>query len=573
MVQMIPATVAEEVRSRAEREIFQKFRDFYTPRPYIILHSLGLAEHRSNIFGEVDFVILCRQGVLCVEVKGGAVSRSDGIWEYTNRNWESVRKAESPFFQAQSNMHSLRDCLKKRVKETDPVIRCQYACAVIMPDCHFDFEGPDIIPEILFDNSERWDLNTVADRAFAYWRQSCLDKHGFAGEELSDSQILRLAEMLRGDFAFVPSMKTEIERTSRELLQLTDEQYDVLDSLSLNPRLIISGVAGSGKTLLAMEQARRGFWAGRRVLFLCFNKNIAQYAAYIFAKEQVEAECSTLHNYMMNACGIRWSPEINHNAFYQEELPARFLACTELPVYDLIIIDEGQDLLNEKYWSCLEKLMPDVPEKSHWCIFLDPNQNIYNKQAELEALLGRLAGLAASWKLSINCRNTRQIARDNARLTKVSNVGKTKVQGRDVVYISYVSREDERQKINAVLRELKADGIVGQDIVILSRYRLDNEKNGLGPDGLDRDLGQLKTEGELWLADKNEIRFSTIHGFKGLEAKVVLLIDINRFADEKTRLLHYVAISRASGMLYIFHSSEAEAERQEMLGGASGPLN
>lgn len=82
---------------------------------------------------------------------------------------------------------------------------------------------------------------------------------------------------------------------------------------------------------------------------------------------------------------------------------------------------------------------------------------------------------------------------------------------------------------------------------------------------MDRDLGQLKTSGPLWRAKKNEVRFSTISSYKGLEAKIVILIDVDRFSDEDTRLLNYVAASRACAMLYVIYDQKAEQERQGMM--------
>ena len=63
----------------------------------------------------------------------------------------------------------------------------------------------------------------------------------------------------------------------------------------------------------------------------------------------------------------------------------------------------------------------------------------------------------------------------------------------------------------------------------------------------------------------NEVRFSTISSFKGLEAKIVILIDVDRFSDEDTRLLNYVAASRACAMLYVIYDQKAEQERQGMM--------
>ena len=126
-----------------------------------------------------------------------------------------------------------------------------------MPDCEFKYEGIEIIPEILFDKRNYHNLLETVEYSFNYWRNKLRTQHGFEGECLSEDEMKRLANLLRGDFHFVPSMKDTIDVTSKALCALTDEQYDILESLEDNARALVSGVAGAGKTLLAMEQARR----------------------------------------------------------------------------------------------------------------------------------------------------------------------------------------------------------------------------------------------------------------------------------------------------------------------------
>lgn len=565
MVQLIPNVLAPEIKSEAERRLFIEFRDFETDNRYIVLHSLGIAEHNNNIFGEIDFVILCREGVLCLEVKGGKISRNNGEWEFTNRFGKRTRKNEGPFHQAQGNMQSLLQYMQRRVGQYDPLVRCQYACAVAMPDCQFTDTGPDIIQDILVDARSPWNLDSLVEQAFGYWRRICLDVHGFEGNRMTDDEMDRLANLLRGDFQFVPSMKDAVDRAAKELLALTDEQFEILESLSENPRTLVSGVAGSGKTLIAMEQARRAYWEGKSVLYLCYNHGIAQYVSYQFEKECVEVEATTLHALMMRTCDIEWSIDFD-SIFYAVNLPEKFLAA-EIPTYDLLIIDEGQDLLCSNYFECLNALVHGGFKNGQWGIYYDPNQNIFNEQDQLSDILDDLRrnAYAMSWRLRTNCRNTKQIANANILMTNIANQGKPKVSGPQVQYESYRDKYEEGQKINTIIRSLKDSGVVGGDFIVLSKYSLPNPQNGLGATGLDRDLGTIKATGQLWKAKKNEVRFATISAFKGLETKIVIMTDVDRFAGDDMRLLNYVAASRACAMLYVLYDCRAERERQDMI--------
>lgn len=80
MVKLIPDILAPEIKSNAEKSLFIEFRDHESDRKCVILHSLGIAEHKNNIFGEIDFVVICKEGVLCIEVKGGETFQEPEVY-------------------------------------------------------------------------------------------------------------------------------------------------------------------------------------------------------------------------------------------------------------------------------------------------------------------------------------------------------------------------------------------------------------------------------------------------------------------------------------------------------------
>jgi predicted ribonuclease YlaK len=54
----------------------------------------------------------------------------------------------------------------------------------------------------------------------------------------------------------------------------SNEQYRVIDANEDNKLILVDGYAGSGKTILALELARRKVSEGKNVLFLYFNRLI-----------------------------------------------------------------------------------------------------------------------------------------------------------------------------------------------------------------------------------------------------------------------------------------------------------
>ena len=562
MVEMLPDLLAPEIKSKAETNLFYEFRDYQTNERYIVLHSLGLSEHVNNIFGEIDFVVICSSGVLCIEVKGGEVRRDRGIWEFVNRYGKITQKSEGPFQQVQGNMQSLRTYLLKRLGKWDPLVSCQYASCVIMPDCNFTYRGIEIIPEILFDKKSYQGLDEVVSYSFSYWKRVLQSQYGFEGTGLENSEMDRLANLLRGDFHFVPSMKDVIDGTSKALCALTDEQYDILESLSDNERTLVSGMAGTGKTLLGIEQARRMYWAGNSVLYLCFNKSIAEYVQYQFEKEGLDIRAVTLHSIMLNGNQV----ELDSSEYFEHILPEYFLKNTIETEYDYLIVDEGQDLFRVAYLSCIGKLLKGGLKDGSWLIFYDQNQNIYNSNDQFDTCIAILKECgAALYKLTINCRNTKQIADANTLMTGIFNIGRPKVSGLKVHYLSYQSQDEEHRILDDLLVSLKNDGIYGSDVVILSKYSITNTNNCLSHNSVTKAVGLLKTSGQMWRAKKTDIRFSTISAYKGLEAKVVILTDVDDFKGKSSCMLNYVAISRASTLLYVLYDKSKEADRQDMM--------
>ena len=46
---------------------------------------------------------------------------------------------------------------------------------------------------------------------------------------------------------------------------------------------------------------------------------------------------------------------------------------------------------------------------------------------------------------------------------------------------------------------------------------------------------------------------------------MVILTDVDSFSDETVRLLNYVAVSRASTLLFVLYDTHKEMERQRMM--------
>ena len=341
MISFIPPYLGDQVKSNAERKVFDWLHELELNNAYV-LHSLGLPRHNSKIYGEIDFAIVCEYGIACLEIKGGAVSCNNGLWCFTDRFGNTNTKTEGPFDQVTGAMFSLRKRVQTQFSNNPKLKHVNFACGVMFPDIEFNNSGQSIIPEIVFDLKHSTNAITKYIKSiFSYWRS----RNPWTKQEeavlLSKNEIESIKNFLRGDFGFVPSLTESVATIEKRLLKLTEEQYCVLEGLSQNERIMIEGSAGTGKTVLAIEYAKRHAQSGNRTLMLVYNKNLS------LQLKLHENDMLTIEHF--HGLVARYIPvTANNSVYFDKELPEQFfyrLCSGNIAKYDVIVIDEAQDLL------------------------------------------------------------------------------------------------------------------------------------------------------------------------------------------------------------------------------------
>ncbi len=438
---LIPPTIPADTPSEGERVVFDALALAKGADDWIVLHSLDLANHRRQLAGEIDFlVIVPGKGVLVLEVKGAHhLRRHDGLWFYGSDPRPDER---GPFKQASEAMHSLRDRLVHRHRALARVV---FWSAVCFPFVDFA------------EASEEWhpwqviDRRAMAARPLAQLCEGVLDharkelqaheEPWFHAErhEPRGQQVDELLRALRGDFEFFESPKSRVRRLDDEVRRYTEEQFEALDTIDANPRVVFDGPAGTGKTLLGVEAARRGAVAGRRVLLLCFNRPLGRWLQEETQdlRPQAGAGASgqgpgvvtrTLHEHLRLLAGVTPTPEqVCRQSFWADELPElaaeALLELGErasrdgrrsLELYDEIVVDEAQDVLRRSYLDVLDMSLAGGLAGGIYRLFGDfAYQRIYDAAAlSLEQVLapgGPCAG-AVRYELRVNCRNTPRVA-------------------------------------------------------------------------------------------------------------------------------------------------------------------
>lgn len=590
MAHMIPPALSDEIKSAAERRIFDLLRGDPETKDWIVLHSLGLSRHETKRYGELDFVILVPDGaIVCLEVKGGRISCRDGIWETLNRYDEPIRLKESPFQQAQSGMFALRKIIEERAEDGQRLAKLAFGYGVVLPDTDWNGGGTDHESWQIFDRSfvgpiSLYIKGIVANNADVAAR--------FARPTARD--VARLRQFLRPDFESKISPIGQVERAESEQLRLTEEQYQFLDALEGNDRLVVEGAAGTGKTLLALEAARRAAAQGKRVLLLCYNRLLGQWIAHRAASfphaERITAgsfhyilqdniERSSCASEFKAAFANAWSDATapaDRNRFYREDyaLYALDAASEGFPQpYDLLLIDEGQDLVYEDALAVLDHLVRGGLAGGRWMLFADFNRQAIFAEGqsahEMRAALSERSHFFSTFRLTRNCRNTRRIGRETALMSGFEQMPFSlhTQEGASVDYRFWNNNRKQRKVIGDLIGGLLDEGFAASDIVLLSPSRLQNsclsepveelQRRGISIQLLDHD--------NLLATPLNTVMFATLHAFKGLERRAVIVIGVDKLNDESFRAGLYVAMSRPTARLFVLLAEEVHENYNELV--------
>lgn len=545
MTTFIPPYMGEEIKSNAEKKMYDVLQKLNMKNAYV-LHSLGLPKHQSKIYGEIDFVVVCDRGVACLEIKGGRVECRDGKWFFKDRYSVEREKPEGPFAQVTGNMFSLRDVLKKKFQNNKHMKNLLTACGVVFPDIEFKSVSQEIISEIVYDNRTE-DITGYMNRVFDYWEE----RQHRQPSRLSPGDIRDIVQFLRGDFVFIPTLSDRLNSVEKRLVRLTSEQAQLMQALSLNKHLLIEGNAGTGKTLLAVDFAKKKAASGKKVLFLTYNKNLAN---------NVIRQVDTIENLKVINIHALFGEYVvvdvkkmqeNPNVYFSEILPEIFyeylseLSDEELEKikYDLIIMDEGQDILKPLYLYSLDTLLRGGFANGDWAVFYDEKQNIYNPDYNdgMEILRGYNC---TEFKLFVNCRNTVQIGTYSSKISGVDLGEFIRENGEEVQNISYEDDDDFKKKITGILKNLRKEKVDIRDIVFLAPKKYKNSK--VAQAGI-----EVNEIGDNFDSSKELPVYATIQGFKGLDSKIVILTDVEYIRKENLSSFLYIAGTRARTLLYI----------------------
>jgi superfamily I DNA/RNA helicase len=400
--------------------------------------------------------------------------------------------------------------------------------------------GLDAPREIIIDSSDLNGLESAVRRIMGTPDRD---------HRLTESAVDALIQCVRPSVEIArPGLAGQLLDGEREILRLTEAQYQVLDTLRMVPRAAVAGCAGSGKTALAIEKARRLAQEGFNVLFTCFNKRLAEWVERELSPTGDEYSGHVrVANFHRLAAEIHeevtgehvWNEQVD-SVFFEETLPEYLdAAIPSLPYrFDAVIADEGQDF-SPLWWFPIQELLSD-PKRGVFYVFYDDQQQIFGRHLDLPVDLIPIS-------LDTNLRNTGEIHEYVARYHQGDPPPRAGgPSGRQPEFVP-VQNGDVREALRRTLdRLIREEGIPVSDIVVLTP-RL--QARSVLQEG--EKIGNLRLAWD-WDDTGRAVRVSTIHAFKGLESPVVVLAEIGqdvwwRVNDQ----LLYVALSRARGHLVV----------------------
>lgn len=533
---------------------------------------------------EIDFMVADLRkghfnGLACIEVKGGnLIYKADSSWS------QNGDKIKSPTDQVISSMHSL-------VKKFPDISKyTPFDWMVCFPD--IISPGSKNLPPVLDESKliDQYKLTWLRKTLVSYFDNLYEINPDRKGLDLNTYNKFFKSTLIR-DCHFVLPLSARIESDERTFIKLTAEQGKLLDMVKENDKILVKGIAGSGKTIIAKEIAQESYENGLNVLFLCFNKSLALNIDSYFRKDKRVNDLSFLLDLDLNTKNLSemldsvksssqqvdnqlkkdeksdkpksfkvstyhafassvieasepgwWSRNYNDRDFWGFDVPYKIHEIKNSsginPVFDVLIIDEGQDFEEEWFATAEYFLKPE----GKFYIFMDEFQNINQTCARIQNLKDFF-----KVRLDENCRSTKNITE---KLTKIINTEIRSLEGmpkgEPVVIVNYKNDIDQQTKILNEIKDLIQNGVPPEHILVL----LNTDFNVSCLSQTQRiDKWPLQRLSENGILNKNAINYTHISTFKGLEANIIFIIDTDKVSfDEKVL---YTQASRAKHLLYV----------------------
>lgn len=543
---------------RGEHDIYKRIKEDCEKSDlnWYVWYDLNLPiPYRSKSELQIDFLLICEKGAIILEVKGGKINVLDGRYYWEDKGKLTPMK-ESPFRQAHDYQFAL---LQHRVLNGDQLF-VNYAVA--FP--HYEMKKTNLHDDLdqsfwLWDKTLQDDPNeSIADffvDILEETRSSSTKQYYI--KDLSENDLKLIIDTLS------PTLEDKgryAESSLSEVLNwLHIGNLDILEGLAKNKRILIEGGPGTGKTTMAKAFVKKH--KGAKGLYLCHNILLAKKMERdLFLEKLTNCEVFTYGRFL-DSLGFSGKQSITH-----EDLSG----INNHKVYDFIIIDEAQDIIDKGIDIILNSFTTGFGnglETGAYLVFYDIEQGYNSNYRRLESVVDDLQRYAAHYKLNENKRII-----TNRQLVKIANdFLQLESNNEYIKYIKELSAKnipnlmvqltDSTKTLSMAFRNAISKSDDKKDTVVL--VHSDFKHKPASKDDLSMTLydalsckpgTHILDEKDVENPNLSSIPFTSILKYKGLETnKVILVIPYDLITYNLRNFLFevYVGFTRAMMELHV----------------------
>jgi len=482
----------------------------YLSNDYTVFHGVHWSrEYQSwTHFGEIDFVILSKNGkVLFIEQKNGTLDESKGalVKHYGNSSKDvadqihrSIDKVREKFQWTQGKGERLI---------VDYLIYC--------PDYQIkSINAAGINASRVVDASRKEKLAEIIESL-------CVT----SSEETVNYK--KLESFFRQTFELVPDIHAHKEKLDKSFVRQSGALVNVLANLEMQPfRLRVMGTAGSGKSLVVQSFMEKEAEQGKRQLFLCFNRMLAEKRKALWLNDHNDdSVIQTFYGFcsdFLTSQGLALDYQKmfkQGETFWQDVLEqVMALDIDEAWMFDTLIVDEGQDFQDD--WYEIAKLF--LKENASILWLEDKEQKlVFGSSVQLDQFV--------SYRCNINYRSPETIARFILNTLPIKFEIGNPLPGLGVDVHEYQNEQEQPKKVANIVQQLIRQGFNQDEIYIVSckgaNKSIFSKLDKIGNLPLSHFTGNYDDAGQQVMTE-GQLHFDSIYRFKGLESPAVILVDI-----------------------------------------------
>lgn len=473
MAKMFPVDGPQNTdSSRAEPNIYWQLSKELSDE-FIVIHSLPwLASVAREIdgrpvpTGEIDFVVIHKNlGILAVEVKGGVLSydRTEFVYKRTGQKIEPIR-------QVRRGTHALAKWL-----HNSGVGSWRIGYCILLPQSEISNKA---IPIALVDSTVEspqpiilgmeslTNLGQNIQSVMSYWQDVLRNK------PIREKQLKKLIDIILPSSDYSPCWQTIIENDVRTWLRLRPEQSECLRRINREDRFVVTGLPGTGKTLLLIEHARRLSASGKKILIIAYNDLLTRKLREELPNADIEV--CTFHEQCRRAAraigvvvptyGRDRMNQIAMQEWYStgaNEALDKGIEEEKLKIYDALIVDEGQ-ALDIEWWHTLTRWF----KNKQVVAFCDPTQSFAFECSSSGEKIADVIGAGHPYVLTINLRSPKAVF-DRISEAKPSTYQQLCLRPPQPGALTEIVVENMRNALNGVIDQLQEDNIPNSSIVII----------------------------------------------------------------------------------------------------------